>query len=294
MIRFGANPICWSNDDMPEIGAHISLEQCLNEARDIGFEGMELGIKFPRTAEALGPILKAKGLALVSGWYSTQLLVREVGAEMLAVAGHAGLLRALGSKVLIAAETSNAIHGRRDMPLTSRPVLATSRWPEFGRRMTAFAEQVLEIYGLRVVYHHHMGTVIQSEAEIDRLMEVTGEPFHLLLDTGHATWGGGDPARIARHYRQRISHLHVKDVREEVMWRSQRQDLSFLDSVLAGVYTVPGDGIVDFDRVLAELPGYSGWIVVEAEQDTNKIDARAYAELGFANTRRMIAEAGLT
>lgn len=293
MIRIGANPICWSNDDMPEIGAHISLEQCLAEARAIGFEGIELGNKFPRTASALGPILDANGLALVSGWYSTRLLVRDVDAEMEAVAGHATLLRALGSNLLIAAETSNAIHSLRDLPLTSRPVLETGRWRQFGSRMSEFADLVLDSYGLSVVYHHHMGTVIQSEAEIDRLMQVTRAPFHLLLDTGHATWGGGDPARIARHYRERILHVHVKDVREEIMWRSQRDDLSFLDSVLAGVYTVPGDGFVDFGGVLAELKTYSGWIVVEAEQDTNKINAREYAELGFANTLRLITAAGL-
>lgn len=293
MIRIGANPICWSNDDMPEIGAHISLEQCLGEAQEIGFTGMELGNKFPRTVDALGPILKQQDLELISGWYSTELLERDVDAEMAAIEGHAALLSGLGAKILIVAETSNAIHGRKDLPLSARPVLAHDRWAEFGKRMTDLAQRVMDIHGLQVVYHHHMGTIIQTEAEIDRLMEVTGDAFHLLLDTGHATWGGGDPARIARHYKSRISHVHTKDVREDMMWQSQREDWSFLDSILAGVYTVPGDGFIDFIRVFSELQGYSGWVVVEAEQDTNKIDAKSYAKLGYENLTGMLKQSGL-
>lgn len=293
MIRIGANPICWSNDDMPEIGAHISLEQCLGEAQEIGFLGMELGNKFPRTADALGPILKQHDLELISGWYSTELLERDVDAEMAAITEHAALLSGLGAKVLIVAETSNAIHGRKDLPLSARPVLAHDRWVEFGGRMTDLAQRVMDTYGLQVVYHHHMGTIVQSEAEIDRLMDVTGDVFHLLLDTGHATWGGADPARLARHYKSRISHVHTKDVREDMMWQSQREDWSFLDSILAGVYTVPGDGFIDYARVFSALQGYSGWVVVEAEQDTNKIDAKSYAKLGYENLTGMLKQSGL-
>jgi len=293
MIRIGANPIGWSNDDMLEIGGHIPLEQCLDEAKAAGFEGMELGNKFPREAAKLKPILDAHGLALVGGWYSTELLIRDVAEEMKHARAHIDLLKAMGCKVFIAAETSNAIHSNKVLPLSARPVLEKAAWKEFGVRYTEFAERLRE-EGLQLVYHHHMGTVVQSEAEIDRLMEVTGEAFHLLLDTGHATWGGGDPARIARHYRDRISHVHCKDIREEVMWQSQKGDWSFLDSVLAGVYTVPGDGFIDYVRVLKELPGYSGWVVVEAEQDPEKADPATYARLGRKNLAGFIREAGLT
>lgn len=294
MIRIGANPIGWSNDDMLQIGGNIPLEQCLSEAREAGFVGMELGNKFPRKSADLKPILDKFGHALVGGWYSTELLVRNADAEFQAASAHATLLKEMGCSVFIAAETSNAIHGAKDKPLSARPILAKQEWVEFGRRMTAFAERIKASYGLQLVYHHHMGTVVQSEAEIDRFMEVTGDAVHLLLDTGHATWGGGDPARLARHYRSRISHVHCKDVREEVMWRSNREDWSFLDSVLAGVYTVPGDGLIDYVRVLRELPGYSGWIVVEAEQDPEKANPAKYARMGYENLSRFIREAGLS
>jgi inosose dehydratase len=293
MIRIGANPIGWSNDDMPEVGGHIPLEQCLAEARLAGFTGMELGNKFPRRAELLRPILGAHGHALVSGWYSCELLQRAVAAEMQAVNDHATLLKEMGCAVIIVCETSNTVQGLKETPLSARPVLESSRWPEFGGRLTEFAERLMETYGLRLVYHHHMGTVVQSEAEIDRLIEMTGPALHLLLDTGHATWGGGNPARVARHYRDRISHVHCKDIREEVMWRSQREDWSFLNSVLAGVYTVPGDGFIDFISVFKELPGYSGWVVVEAEQDPEKAEPAKYARMGHDNVTRFLQEGGL-
>lgn len=293
MIRIGANPIGWSNDDMPEIGGDIALDTCLTQAREAGFVGMELGNKFPRDPATLKPILDRHGHALVGGWYSTALLTRDWEDEIAAATAHAQLLSAMGCTVFIAAETSNAIHSQRDTPLSARPVLAKHEWQRFGARYTAFADEMLDRWGLRVVYHHHMGTCVQSEADIDRFMEVTGDGVHLLLDTGHATWGGADPARLARHYRDRISHLHCKDVREAVMWRANREDSSFLESVLDGVYTVPGDGMVDYVAVLKEMKGYSGWIVVEAEQDPKKADPATYARLGHRNLMRYIDVSGI-
>lgn len=293
MIRIGANPIGWSNDDMLEIGGDIPLETCLGQAREAGFAGMELGNKFPRTATKLKPILDAHNLALVGGWYSTELLKRTPKAELAAAKAHATLLRDMGCKVFIAAETSNAIHSDRRLPLSARPVLTTSEWKQFGKRYSDFARAISDTYGLQLVYHHHMGTCVQTEAEIDRFMEVTDEPVGLLLDTGHATWGGADPLRLARHYRARIHHVHCKDVREAVMWQSNREDWSFLDSVLAGVYTVPGDGMVDYVPVLNALSGYSGWVVVEAEQDPKKADPGFYAPLGYNNLKWFLGEAGL-
>ncbi len=292
MIRIGVNPIGWSNDDMPEVGGDIPLEQCLSEARAAGFEGMELGNKFPRWADALRPVLDAHGLALAGGWYSTNLLTRGAPQELQAAGDHAALLKAMGCSVFIAAETSNAIHADRSVPLSARPVLDPDSWARFGERYTAFARAIKQDYGLQLVYHHHMGTCVQTEAEIDRFMEITGEDVHLLLDTGHATWGGADPARLARHYRKRISHVHCKDIREDVMWSANRHDWSFLDAVLAGVYTVPGDGMIDFARVLKALPDFAGWVVVEAEQDPKKAEPAAFARMGHANLVSYLKEAG--
>jgi len=292
MIRIGANPIGWSNDDMPELGGHIPLEQCLAEAKQAGFEGMELGNKFPREAAKLKPTLAAHGLALVSGWYSTYLIERDADAEFAAAQAHIRLLKEMGCKVLIAAECTRTVHGDKTKALSQRPAMTEAEWPRFASGLTSFAER-LEREGLTLVYHHHMGTVVQTGAEIDRLMRDTGPAVRLLLDTGHATWGGADPAALARRYRERIAHLHAKDVRREIMDRSGREDWSFLKSVVEGVYTVPGDGTIDFVAVLREMKGYAGWIVVEAEQDPAKAEPATYARLGCRNLLRFMTQAGL-
>jgi myo-inosose-2 dehydratase len=291
-IRIGANPIGWSNDDMPELGGETPLESCLAEAKSVGIEGMELGNKFPREANALKAALAPFGLACVGGWHSIFLLDRDADEEIRHTRAHIDLLKAVGSNVFIVAECSNTIHGNRAAPLSARPVMRADQWAEYGRRLTRLADATLA-EGLRLVYHHHMGTIVQTEAEIDALMASVGPSAHLLLDTGHATWGGADPAALARRYRSRISHVHTKDVRADVREQSEAADWSFLDSVIAGVYTVPGDGCVDFASVFRELPGYSGWVVIEAEQDPAKANPLQYARLGYAHLTKTLRETGL-
>ena len=157
--RLGANPIAWSNDDLPELGGDIPLETCLREARQAGFSGMELGRKFPREEAALRAVLGRHKLELVSGWYSARLLTRTPEEELRLLRPHLDLLKAFDCRVLIFAETSNAIHGERAVPLSRRPVLGPGDWAEFARRVTEVADRTLE-QGLRLVYHHHMGTVV--------------------------------------------------------------------------------------------------------------------------------------
>jgi inosose dehydratase len=290
--RLGINPIGWSNDDLRELGGATPLETCLAEARSAGFDGIELGHKFPREAPVLGPILDRHHLALISGWYSAHLLQRDAAAELDVMRPHLALLRELGCSVLILAETSNAIHGDRAVPLSHRPALAPDAWPVFANRLTTLADAVAD-EGLAIAYHHHMGTIVQSEADIDRLLATTGSNLKLLLDTGHAMFAGADPVALARRHRTRIAHVHCKDLRPSVMAGAIRHDRSFLDSVVAGVFTVPGDGSVDFPRVLAELPGYDGWLVVEAEQDPERANPLAYARLGYDNLALFAKQAGL-
>jgi myo-inosose-2 dehydratase len=290
MIRIGANPIGWSNDDLRSLGGDTPLEVCLAEAKQAGFEGMELGHKFPREPEALRAALAPFGLACVSGWYSAALLQRDAAAELAALRPHLDLLKAMGCTVLVFAETSNAIHGDIDAPLSRRPVL--DDWAQFGARVTAVADATLR-EGVRLVYHHHIGTIVQSEADIDAFMAATGPSVHLLLDTGHATWGGADPAALAARYRDRISHVHAKDVRPAVMQMAAAQDWSFLHSVVEGVYTVPGDGMVDYAAVFRALPGYAGWVVIEAEQDPARAHPLTYAQRGYAHLTRILHETGL-
>lgn len=292
-IRIGANPIGWSNDDMQELGGWIPLEQCLSEAKAAGFVGMELGNKFPREASKLRPILDKYGHALIGGWHSIFLIERDAETEYAEAAHHRKLLKDMGTNVFIVAECTRTIHGDKSKPLSTRPKMTEAEWKRFTERLTKLAE-LLRQEGFQLVYHHHMGTVVQTEEEIDRLMKETGEAVHLLLDTGHATWGGADPTVLARKYRKRISHVHCKDVRPAVRRESEAKDWSFLDSVIAGVYTVPGDGMVDYVSVFKELPGYSGWVVVEAEQDPKKAEPAKYAKLGYDNLVRFLKAGGLT
>jgi myo-inosose-2 dehydratase len=277
---------------MPELGGHITLEQCLTEAKAAGYEGMELGHKFPRTPVTLKSVLTPHDLALVGGWYSTFLLERDAEKEFQEAQDHIRLLKAMGSEVFIAAECSNSVHGNRSKRLSTRPKMNNGDWSRFSTELTRFAEMVAG-EGLPLTYHHHMGTVVQTEPEIDQLMKKTGPAVRLLLDTGHATWAGANPKQLAHRYRRRIGHVHTKDVRKPVMQRANDNDLSFLDSVVAGVYTVPGDGMVDFTGVLKELKGYTGWIVVEAEQDPVKAPPADYVKLGYDNLTRFIRTADL-
>ena len=288
-IRLGANPIIWSNDDLRELGADTSLETCLAQARQIGFEGMELGHKFPRDARELTSILARFGLTCVSGWYSAELLTRSAAAELTHLRAHLDLLKAVGSTVLVFAEVSGAIHGDLHRPLGGRPRLSAGDWQQFGQRVTEVARRTAA-EGIRLAYHHHMGTVVQSEADIDALMAATGPEVGLLLDTGHARFAGADPVALAQRHAARIVHVHAKDVRAGVAAQAEREGWSFLRAVVEGVFTVPGDGCVPFERVFRELPRYSGWVVLEAEQDPKKADPMTYASLGFRNLQRLVAE----
>ena len=294
MVRIGINPLTWTNDDLPELGGDTPLEICLGEAAAAGYAGIELGHKFPRNAQFLRPLLDAHGLALISGWHSGRVLEHGIIAEIQAIAAHRRLLLAMGCTVTIFAEVSGCVHGDRTRRLSARPVLADADWPAFGAALTAVADH-LAARGIGFAYHHHMGTVVQTEAEIDRLMAESGDSVGLLLDTGHLVFAGGDPVAVARRHGPRIRHVHCKDVRPAVLAEVLAGDRSFLDAVLAGVFTVPGDGGIDYAPVLAALAeaDYSGWLVVEAEQDPAKADPPTYARMGFESLYAAATAAGL-
>ena len=296
MIRYGVNPIAWSNDDDPTLGDHIPLEQCLREASEIGFQGIEKGRKMPSDARALRATLAPYGLELASGWHSLELLARGLSAEKTAMDAHLRLLREMGCEVCILCETSNAIHGDPGIPLSARPVLPESEWSVFAAALTDIARHIAG-QGLIPVYHHHLGTVVQNAEEIERLLSLTGDEMKLLLDTGHASVAGADPGALAARHIGRIRHLHFKNVRLPVAREAAEKDWSFLDAVRAGVFTVPGDpeGGIDFVPVLraAAAAGYRGWLVIEAEQDPSVRAPKTYQSMGLAALRRMAREAGL-
>ena len=289
-ISIGINPITWSNDDLQYVGGDVSLQTCLTETAAAGYDGIELGHKFPRDAGTLKPLLDKHGLTLVSGWYSGRLLERSASEEVDAISAHADLLEAMGCKVLIFAEVTGCIHSDVDSRLSARPRISAAEWQQFGERLSEVARACRD-RGLRLCYHHHMGTIVQTRDDIDALMQATSDEVYLLLDTGHALFAGADPVALARDYAARTGHLHCKDVRENVMQQCLNRDSSFLQAVLNGVFTVPGDGCIDYSGVFAELSNanYEGWAVVEAEQDPSVATPSTYASLGCKNLRELAA-----
>ncbi len=297
MILFGTNPIAWANDDDQSIGADIPTARILDEAgRQIGFDGIENGHRWPDDPEALRALLAQYGLKFISGWYSTELLIRSVEDEIKAVQPHLAKLKHNGCKVLIACETSNAIHGDANKPVNDCAKLSPEAMVVFGEKLEAFAAY-LASEGVTLAYHHHMGTIIETEAEIDALMAATGPHVHLLFDAGHCAFGGGDPERVLSRHIARVAHVHAKNIRPVVTARVRAEGLSFLQGVLAGAFTVPGDqeGGIDFApllRILAKQ-GYDGWIVIEAEQDPAIRNPLLYQTLGLATLKREAKAAGL-
>jgi len=297
MILYGTNPIAWSNDDDQNLGADISLDQCLRDAGEIGFDGIEHGHKMPADPAALQAALAPHGLRLVSGRHSLHLLARSVEDEKRAIQPHLDLLKAMGCQVCIVCETSNAIHGDDNRPLVDGPeIVGDEAWAKFGADIEAIAQHVAD-RGLTLVYHHHMGTVVESPHEIDHLMANTGPATRLLLDTGHCLFGGGDPIALARRYMNRVGHIHAKNLRADVAATVEVEHLSFLEGVRRGAFTVPGDieGAVDFLPVLriAAQHGYQGWLVIEVEQDPAVRNPFDYQSLGLLSLKSIAHEAGL-
>ncbi|SSC71692.1 unnamed protein product [Ciceribacter sp. T2.26MG-112.2] len=296
MISYGTNPIAWSNDDDRSLGAHISLERCLDETAMIGFDGIEKGHKFPQDPAGLKAVLEPRGLRYVSGWHSLNLLTHTIEEEKAAMQPALDLLKAMGSKVIIVCETSNAIHGNDAVAVNDRPKLSEADWARFGAGVEALAEYAAA-QGIALVYHHHMGTIVESEEEIDKLMAHTGPHAKLLLDTGHCLFGGGNPERVAKNHMHRVGHIHAKNIRPVIARQVRDENLSFLEGVRRGVFTVPGDaeGGVDFLPVLriAAEHGYQGWLVIEAEQDPDVRNPFEYQSLGLKSLKAMAREAGL-
>ena len=293
-VRWGVSPIAWANDDLPELGGDTPLEAILRDVSELGFDGVELGGKFPREPAALTAALGPWALDCVGGWYSGSLLARDADAEIAALQPHLRLLEAMGSRVFVFAETSNAVHGATGTAMTATPRLAAADWARFGTRMTAVADHVAA-RGLAFAYHHHLGTVVETAADLDAFLAHTGASVGLTLDTGHATLGGIDPLAVIAAHPRRIVHVHCKDVRGARHREARAAGRSFLDGVLAGMFTVPGDGDIDFGAVMQALKAidYAGWIIIEAEQDPALADPRTYAELGLRTLKHAAAAAGL-
>ena len=292
-VRLGINPITWTNDDVPELGGDTPLETCLAETAEAGYAGTELGGKFPRDSRTLRPILDHYGLALVSGWYDGRICEKDVDEEFEAIRPHLTLLRDLGARRVVYADTSRGRHGAIHDPISQRPKLAADEWKPYGEKITRLAERFAD-FGVGMAFHHHMGTIVETDEDVGKLMANTGEAVGLLYDTGHSIFAGGDPTTLVRKHVKRIVHVHCKDARRRVLDSARANDLSFMAAVLEGIFTVPGDGFIDYATILKVLAdaGYSGWLVVEAEQDPKKAHPLTYAKIGFVNLSRFAREAG--
>lgn len=281
-IKVGIAPINWCNDDMPELGENIPLEQCLSEMREAGFAGTELGHKFPKTAEKLRPILDTYNLSLAAMWHSTYFVSNfDLEQELGQLRQSLELLAEMGTEVINLAECSHTVHSKKDKPLSERPNFSQQEWDMLIYRLNRAGELCRE-YGIKAAIHHHMGTGIQSLGEIERLMENTDpDVIYLCADTGHLKFAGIDPLMVFEKYIDRIAHVHFKDLRGKKVQDVLAKDSSFLDAVLSHAFTVPGDGMIDFKPILNVLQSssYKGWIIVEAEQDPARANPFHYAQL---------------
>lgn len=280
-IHLGIAPIGWSNDDLPELGGHISFGQCIQEMTLAGYEGCEIGRKFPRDALQLNSILKEHQLRVASAWYSlylTEPLRRE--KSITGFYEHVHFLKQLGAKVIVICECGHSIQGGTLPLFTNQVKFSETEWQQLFidlKHLAEFAKQ----NEMHLVYHHHMGTGIQHEEDLERLMDETHpDELSLLLDTGHLFYAGLDPIFILKKYRHRIKHVHLKDIRKEILQQIKQHPCSFLEAVKAGIFTVPGDGCIDFQPLLEFLLSthYEGWLIVEAEQDPDKANPLVYAK----------------
>jgi len=278
-IRFGIAPINWNNDDLPSLGSGYSLERILSEMNQAGYVGTEFGNKFPNEASVLCEILDTFNLKLTSSWHSTYFVLNEQENELKNVEEKVSFLKEANAEVINIAECSGSVHSDINKSIASKPILGDSDWKLLIGSLNKSGE-ICNNYGIRLAYHHHMGTCVQTAEEIKRLLECTDPNcVNLCVDTGHLYYAGIDPVVFIENNLGRIEHVHFKDVRKEVFRKYNSLSDSFLKTILSGIFTVPGDGCIDFSSIIKILQQnlYKGWIIVEAEQDPDKADPLHYA-----------------
>ena len=289
-VKLGIAPIAWTNDDMPDLGKENTFEQCVSEMALAGFTGSEVGNKYPKDPEVLKKALELRGVEICNQWFSSFLITKpfeEVEKEFRA---QLAFLKAMGAKVIVASEQIYSVQGQLDTPIFGHKYeMNDQEWDTFCTGMNKLGKIAKEEYGIALTFHHHMGTVVQSLAEVDRMMENTDPEYvSLLFDTGHFTYCGEDPLEVVKKYVHRIKHVHLKDIRPEVVEQVKKENMSFLAGVRAGAFTIPGDGCINYDPIfkVLEEAGYEGYMVVEAEQDPAKANPLEYA----IRARKFIAE----
>ena len=292
-IKLGIAPIAWSNDDMPELGGETTLEQCLSEASKAGFTGIEFGGKFPKNSKELIPKLEKENLQLCSGWYGATLLKNTPKEEFELMREQMDLFKDCKSPCMVFAEVTNSVQGDPKTPLSKKPKLSEDGWKLLISRINEISKMMID-ENMPLAYHHHMGTVIETEDETRRLIESTSNSVKLLIDTGHMLFAGGNSIKLTEDFMERIIHVHCKDIRKDVLEKSLKNDSTFRQAFLDGAFTVPGDGCIDYKPFLTVLKNrnYEGWLVVEAEQDPAKANPFEYAKIGYNYLSKTAKECG--
>ena len=293
--KLGMSPIAWWNDDLAELSDDVSLEECLAQSRSAGFTGMEQGRRFPNNPEDMLPILKAADVTLCGGWFSGTLTFEDLDTNKSRIRPMIELFKAVNAPCIVYGEVGRSIQGDRSKPLAAKTVLSDDEMKSYARKVTEFGEWCAG-EGMPLSYHHHMAAVVQFEHELDAFMKYSGAGIPLLLDAGHLAFAGGDVLRAIDNHHKRISHVHVKDVRMDVIKGLDWTKQSFLDAVALGAFTVPGDGSLDFGAIVKRFAqyGYEGWFVVEAEQDPKKNPPLKMAQVGHKELMRVMSDAGYT
>ena len=289
-VKLGIAPIAWTNDDMPDLGAENTFEQCVSEMALAGFTGSEVGNKYPKDPAVLKAALELRGVEICNQWFSSFLITQPFEEVEKAARDQMAFLKEMGAKIIGFSEQSHSVQGQLTTPIFGHKyVMNDEEWKTLCDGLNRLGKIAKEEYGISLTYHHHMGTVVQSDAETERLMEGTDPAYvSLLYDSGHFAYAGEDPAAMVKKYISRIRHVHLKDIRREVVDRVTAENMSFLDGVRAGAFTIPGDGCIDFDPIFRTLEeaDYEGYMVVEAEQDPAKANPLKYA----LTARKFIAE----
>ncbi|MBQ7957021.1 MAG: myo-inosose-2 dehydratase [Clostridia bacterium] len=269
-IRLGIAPIAWTNDDMPDLGAENTFEQCVSEMALAGYKGCEIGNKYPKCPEELTKKLEIRGLQIANRWFSSFILTKPFEEVEKDFRENCEFLKACGAKRIGASEQSYSIQGQMETPVFEKKyVMNDEEWKKFADGLSKLGKIAKE-YDITLVYHHHMGTVVQTAEEIDKMMSLCDEDsVYLLFDSGHLAYCGEDYLAVLKKYAKRIKHVHLKDIRPEIVKKVKDEHLSFLQGVRLGAFTVPGDGMIDFAPIfeVLEEADYEGWMLVEAEQD---------------------------
>lgn len=280
-VKLGIAPIAWTNDDLPELGSENTFEQCVSEMALAGFTGSEVGNKYPNDPKKLKSKLDIRGIQICNAWFSTFFADGKKEKTIEKFKEHRDFLHEMGAEVIGCSEQSQSIQGLDKAIFDEKPEFNQDEWEKIAEGYNQLAELAAE-KGMKVSLHHHMGTGVQTPAEVDKFMEMTNDDVYLLFDSGHIYYSEGSQEAVENlleKYVNQIAHVHLKDVRKDVVKEVKEKDLSFLEGVKMGTFTIPGDGVIKFEPLfeILEKANYEGWMVVEAEQDPAKANPFEYA-----------------